>query len=60
MKQGEPIDEDFDHEIEYICQYDKEWERLVAVSVCKGKYDFEGLVGHNIKESEWFRLKETK
>ncbi len=46
------IDEDFDYGMEYFCQYNKQSKRWVGVSVCQGKYDFDGLTGHNIKDFE--------
>ncbi len=54
------IDKDFDHALEYFCQYNTDLERYVAVSVCTGKYELKGMTGHNIKESERSRLTETR
>ncbi len=54
------IDEDFDYGIEYICQNNKQSEKYVVVSVCRGKYDFEGLFSYNIKNFEQSNLTKTR
>ncbi len=30
-------DDDFDNDMDYFCQYEKELERYLAVSVCRGR-----------------------